>query len=284
MLIILGDQLRISVGDLFIGAIGPGLLLAALYMLYLVAIALLQPHKMPAIHDPAAVRGLRLLLSLLRDLVAPVLLILAVLGSIVAGVATPTEAAAIGAAGALFLALLSRQLSVQTLQRALGETTKTTAMIVFVMIGATIFSLVFRRLGGDQMMMDAFGGLNQSPYVTLIIVMGIIFMLGFVLEWVEITLVVVPLVAPVIATLDFGMPQGQILAWFAIALAVNLQTSFLTPPFGYALFYLRGIAPDIPIVTIYKGVIPFVVLQLIALGLVIAFPQISLWLPTYLSK
>ena len=218
------------------------------------------------------------------DLVLPIVLILSVLGTIVAGVATPTESAAIGAAGAMLLALLSRRLDWRTLGQALSDSTRTTAMIVFVMIGATIFSLVFRKLGGDKMIVDLFALEGASPYASLLLIMFVVFLLGFFLEWVEITLVVVPIVAPVITGLDFGLPKDEVLAWFAIALAVNLQTSFLTPPFGYALFYLRGIAKDVPITTIYKGVIPFVVLQLIALGLIIVFPGITLWLPEYLGR
>lgn len=284
MLIVLGDQLRISVGELFMGAIGPGLLLAGLYFLYLIAIAIIQPHRMPpgGIERPTG-RG-ALAVQLLRDLLAPILLITAVLGTIIAGIATPTEAAAIGAAGALLLALISRRLDVATMRAALRDTTKTTAMIIFVMIGATIFSVIFRRLGGDEMVIHAFDALGTGPYFVLFIIMALVFVLGFFLDWVEIALVVVPLVAPVVASLDFGLPQNQVLAWFAIALAVNMQTSFLTPPFGYALFYLRGVATGISIGTIYRGAIPFVILQLLALILLIAFPQISLWLPGYLSR
>lgn len=280
MLIILGDQLRISVGDLFMGAIGPGLMLGGLYTLFLIAVAIFAPHKMPAPGRALESPGFwPVAWALIRDLVAPVLLILTVLGSIIAGVATPTESAAIGAAGALLLALLSRQLRLRVLAAALRDTTKTTAMIVFVMIGATIFSVVFRRLGGDAMIMELFQIDNRNPYMVMLFIMAIIFLLGFFLEWVEITLVVVPIIAPVVMALDFGMPTEQVMIWFAIALAVNLQTSFLTPPFGYALFYLRGIASDLPIRMIYAGVLPFVGLQLLALGIVLAFPTVILWLP-----
>ena len=284
MLIVLGDQLRVPVGDLFMGAIGPGLLLVGLYILFLTAIAVFQPHRMPASEHERAPDLTAATLRLARDLLAPALLVVAVLGTIIMGIATPTEAAAIGAAGALLLALISGQLNLGTLRSALRDTTKTTAMIIFVMIGATIFSVVFRRLGGDAMVIDAFSALGTDPYVVLFVIMALVFVLGFFLDWVEIALVVVPLVAPVVVNLDFGLPEGQILAWFAIALAVNMQTSFLTPPFGYALFYLRGVAGDISIGTIYRGIIPFVILQVIALILVIVFPQISLWLPEYLAK
>ena len=206
------------------------------------------------------------------------------MGTIIAGSGTPPGGAAIRAAVALLLALFSGNLTFATLRAATRDTTKTTAMIIFVMIGATIFSVIFRRLGGDEMVIHAFDALGTGPYFVLFVIMVLVFVLGFFLDWVEISLVVVPLVAPVVANLDFGLPQGQVLAWFAIALAVNMQTSFITPPFGYALFYLRGVAKGIPIATIYRGVVPFVFLQLVALALVIAFPWISLWLPSYLSK
>jgi len=279
MLIILGDQLRVPIGDLFVGAIYPGLILAGLYFAYIVAIAIFAPHRMPPPARTESVPLLRSLLTLLRDLVAPMLLILSVLGTIVAGVATPTESAAIGALGATVLAAISGKLSLATLRRSVYETTKTTAMITFVMFGATIFSLVFRRLGGDAMVADLFLFEDASPYLTLAAIMGLIFILGFFLDWVEITLVVVPIVAPIVAHLDFGLPASEITLWFAIALAVNLQTSFLTPPFGYALFYLRGVDSSIPISTIYRGIIPFVVIQIVALILVVSLPQIVLSLP-----
>ncbi|WP_370206640.1 TRAP transporter large permease [Pararhodobacter marinus] len=282
MLIILGDQLRVSVGDLFMAAIVPGLVLSGLYFLYLGAVAFFQPHRVPA-PERGEKRSLgQTLWSLMRDLVAPLLLILSVLGTIIAGIATPTESAAIGAAGALVLALLSRKLTFKALSGALHETTKTTAMIVFVMIGASIFSVVFRRLGGDAMILDLFNIGERNPYVVFFIIMALVFILGFFLDWVEITAVVVPIVAPIVAQLDFGLPGDQVMIWFAIALAVNLQTSFLTPPFGYALFYLRGIAPDLPIRTIYRGVIPFVLIQITALLLVVFIPAIALWLPVAL--
>lgn len=279
MLIILGDQLRVPIGDLFVGAIYPGLLLAGLYFVYIIAVAIFAPHRMPAPKRTEKVSLALGLLALVRDLVAPMLLILSVLGSIIAGIATPTEAAAIGAFGATVLAGISRKLSFQTLRRAVYETTKTTAMIAFVMFGATIFSLVFRRLGGDHMVADLFLFEDASPYLTLGLIMGLIFILGFFLDWVEITLVVIPIVAPIVAGLDFGMRSDHILLWFAIALAVNLQTSFLTPPFGYALFYLRGVDQTIPISTIYRGIMPFVLIQIVALVAILIFPQIVLSLP-----
>lgn len=285
MLIVLGDQLRVSVGDLFMAAIGPGLLLGALYVLYLLFVALVQPHRMPAAAASEPKPFWQSLFTLALDLLAPMLLIVSVLGTIVAGIATPTESAAIGAVGAMLLAIVTGRLTLKTLAEAVRETTKTTAMIIFVMIGATVFSVVFRKLGGDDLIADAFAVHEGNPYIVLLMIMGLVFVLGFFLEWVEITLVVVPIVAPVVAGLDFGLPREQTLIWFAIALSVNLQTSFLTPPFGYALFYMRGIAPShLPIGIIYRGIIPFVILQIIALATVIFYPQVSLWLPTWLSQ
>ena len=282
MLIILGDQLRVPIGDLFMGAIYPGLILAGLYFLYIFLNAIFRPHRMPPPERVRAESFWRASLILIRDLVAPMLLILSVLGTIIAGVATPTESAAIGALGATVLALVTGGLSMETLRRAVYETTKTTAMIAFVMIGATIFSLVFRRLGGDAMVADIFHFGDVSPYYTFAAIMFLVFILGFFLDWVEITLVVIPIVAPIVAKLDFGMASGDVILWFAIALAVNLQTSFLTPPFGYALFYLKGVDSSIPIGTIYRGIIPFVLIQMTALLLIVILPQIVLSLPTAL--
>ncbi|MEM5493411.1 TRAP transporter large permease subunit [Hoeflea sp. AS16] len=286
MLIVLGDQMRVSVGDLFMGAVGPGLLLGSLYLAYLIFVAVFQPSRMPASREEANTDPLwKVVFDLTRDLLAPVILIVSVLGTIVTGVATPTESAAIGAAGAMVLAILSRQLNLAGFASALLDTTKTTAMIIFVMIGATIFSVIFRKLGGDQMIIDAFSVHGERPYAVLLTIMLLVFVLGFFLEWVEITLVVVPIVAPIVAGLDFGLTPEQTLIWFAVALSVNLQTSFLTPPFGYALFYLRGIAPEgVTIGTIYRGIIPFVVLQLLGLTAVLLWPEITLWLPSYLSS
>lgn len=284
MLIILGDTLRISVGDLFMGAVFPGLVLGGLYILYLIAIAILQPWRMPPLAHGERVGAARALAILARDLVAPLLLIAAVLGSIIAGVATPTESAALGALGASLLALFSGQLTWSQLRAVVEDTTKTTAMIIFVMIGATIFSVVFRRLGGDAMIVEAFGVESANPYWVLFLIMALVFVLGLFLEWVEITLIVVPLVAPIIGMLDFGMTPEQTLLWFAILFAVNLQTSFLTPPFGYALFYLRGIAPPgMPIGVIYRGIVPFVAIQLVALVIAILYPGLVLWLPEVLA-
>lgn len=284
MLIVLGDQLRVSVGDLFMGALVPGLLLGVLYTLVIFAIAIFQPHKMPAEAKQSDQSLTMQIRSLAFDLVAPALLIATVLGTIVSGVATPTESAAVGALGATLLAFLGGKLKFRVISESLKSTTNTTAMIVFVMIGATIFSVVFRKLGGDAMIHDAFNLDESSPYTTLALIMLLVFILGFFMEWVEIALVVIPIVAPIITKLDFGLPSDQVLIWFAIALSVNLQTSFLTPPFGYALFYIKGVAPpEIKMPHIYKGVIPFVIIQIAMLIAILTFPEITLWLPNHLS-
>jgi tripartite ATP-independent transporter DctM subunit len=285
MLVILGDTLRISVGDLFAGAMIPGLLLGGLYIVYLVFLAIFKPESMPPRADRVPLPMSQVLIQLARDLLAPLVLILVVLGSIIAGIATPTEAAALGALGAFLLALISRELTWRQFLDVLNETTRTTAMIMFVMIGATIFSVIFRKLGGDTMIANALGveDAGTNPYWVMFVIMAFVFVLGMFLDWVEITFIVMPIVAPIIAGLDFGVGQEQVLLWFAILFAVNLQTSFLTPPFGYALFYIRGIAPpEIGTRVIYRGIVPFVIIQLTALLLTIIFPQLALWLPAKL--
>lgn len=285
MLVLVGDILQISVGDLFMGAMLPGVVLGGLYILYILAIAFLVPHKAPAgVVDVDDTRPLWFALA--SDLIAPVLLIMGVLGSIVLGVATPTEAAAIGAAGTMIMAAASRELSYVNLRDSVLETGKTTGMILFVAIGATCFSVIFKRVGGDIMIEDSVTTFASGAYGTLAAVMILIFILGFFLEWIEISYVVLPLFAPIISALDFGLgltPSEQ-LTWFAILVAINLQTSFLTPPFGYSLFYLKGIAPpELSMGDIYRAIIPFVVLQLIGLALTISFPSLVLWLPRYIS-
>lgn len=285
MLIVLGDQLRVSVGDLFMAAIGPGALLGGLYLVVLILIAIFQPWKMPAEKITNTDSMGKRLRSLVLDLAAPAVLIGTVLGTIVTGVATPTESAAIGALGTTLFALFAGKLNVKLLSETFMQTTKTTAMIVFVMMGATVFSVIFRKLGGDAMIVDAFHFEGSSPYYVLAMIMLLVFILGFFLDWVEIVLVVVPIMAPIVSKLHFGMPTEQTLIWFAIALSVNLQTSFLTPPFGYALFYLKGVAPpEVKISNIYTGVVPFVCIQLGVLVMILLYPKIALWLPGYLNS
>lgn len=280
MLVLVGDILQISVGELFLGAIVPGLVLGGLYIAYLIFVALTRPDDAPA-SGAKPVDGF-LLLALLRDLVAPLLLILTVLGSIATGTATPTEAAGLGAICAMLLAAFNRQLTFRTLSICVRETGKTSAMILSVLVGATIFGMVFKGLKGNRMIEDAIMSFDLSAYGTLGLLLLLIFILGFFLEWVEISFIVLPLFAPIVVALDFGLgfTRDQQLLWFAMLVAVNLQTSFLTPPFGYSLFYIKGVAPpDINIRTIYRGIIPFVGLQLTGLALLILWPNLVLWLP-----
>ena len=280
MLVLVGDILQISVGELFLGAIIPGLVLGGLYIAYLIYVALVRPGDAPA-SGAKPVDGF-LLLALLRDLVAPLLLILTVLGSIATGTATPTEAAGLGAICAMLLAAFNRQLTYRTLSICVRETGKTSAMILSVLVGATIFGMVFKGLKGNRMIEDAIMSFDLSAYGTLGLLLLLIFILGFFLEWVEISFIVLPLFAPIVVALDFGFgfSRDQQLLWFAMLVAVNLQTSFLTPPFGYSLFYIKGVAPpEITIRTIYRGIIPFVGLQLTGLALLILWPNLVLWLP-----
>lgn len=266
----------VSVGDLFVGALLPGLLLVGLYVLYLIGVAIFQPARMPPIplEDRRTARDSGFALRVVRALVAPLVLILAVLGSIVAGIATPTEAAAVGAVGALLMALLKRELSLARLRDIMGGTVRMSAMVFMILIGASVFSLVFRGLGGDDVVHELLTGLPGGVVGAMVIVMLVMFLLGFVLDFIEITYVVVPIVAPVL------LAMGLDPLWLAIMIAMNLQTSFLTPPFGFALFYLRGVAPDsIPTSTIYRGILPWVVLQVVALAILAIWPQIVTWLP-----
>ena len=221
----------------------------------------------------------------LRSFIPPLFLVFLVLGSIVGGFATPTEAAGVGGAGAILLAILNRRLSFAVLKDVIERSALTGGMLFGIFIGATAFSYVFRALGGDDIVIDLVESLGFGSWGLLFILMGIVFFLGFFFDWIEITLIVLPVFSPIIAELDFGdHVQGvEVIYWFAILLAVNLQTSFLTPPFGFALFYMKGVAPpEVKIQQIYKGIIPFVLLQLTGLGLVIAFPDIALWLPRVL--
>lgn len=271
MLIILGDQLQTPVPDMFTGAIGPGLLLVLLYGLYVA-------WKARGLPRAAATGTGGLLAGLIRTLVdvAPLLiLVLSVLGSIIAGLATPTEASGLGALGAILVTVLYRRFDAGVILEAARDTVLATSMVMMVVVGATCFSAVFKGVGGDAMIRDGLGLFGESPWVVLLVVMAAIFVLGFVLDWLEITLILIPIFAPVIAGLDFGngLTGQPLLIWFGILVAVNLQTSFLTPPFGFALFYLRGAAGDrVATAEIYRGVIPFIALQLLALGLLMAFP------------
>ena len=262
----------VSVGDLFAGALIPGLLLVILYIAYLLVAALIKPDLMPARegHSDDQVS----LTQIIRALLPPLTLIFAVLGSILVGLATPTEAAGVGGMGALLLAAWRRELTLERLRDIMQATLKISSMVFLILIGASVFSLVFRGYGGDDGVHAVLGALPGGVVGAVIVVMLVMFLLGFVLDFIEITFVVVPIVGPVL------LAMGLDPVWLGIMIAINLQTSFLTPPFGFALFYLRGVAP--PAVTteqIYRGVVPFVVIQLGALLLLALFPELITWLP-----
>ncbi|MEZ5519543.1 MAG: TRAP transporter large permease subunit [Gammaproteobacteria bacterium] len=271
----------VTIGDLFAGALLPGLLLVLLYGLYVFITAVVRPDRAPALERNEALgseSAATLLLLLLKGLLPPVLLIVAVLGSILAGVATPTEAASVGAIGASLLALFKRQLGFRVLQDVNLETMRITAMVYLILIGATIFSAVFRGFGGDLLIEEFLGNLPGGAFGAMLLVMLLVFLLGFILDFIEITFMVVPLVGPVL--LSMGIDP----VWLGIMLAINLQTSFLTPPFGFSLFYLRSVAPpSVRTVDIYRGVIPFVLIQLGALLLLSVWPELATWLPDALD-
>ena len=283
MLVIMADLLGRSVGTLFVAAVFPGLILSGLYFAYIFTLCRLKPEFAPPLPKEMGPQTPgELFLLLMRGFIPTVFLILLVLGSIVLGWATPTEAAGVGAGGAVLLAVINRKLTWTVLKEVVERTAITNGMIFFLFVGATAFSYVFRSLGGDDLIEDLIYALGVGPWGILFILMGVAFLLGFFFDWIEITLIVLPVFAPILAGLDFGehLPRAEVVYWFAILLAVNLQTSFLTPPFGFALFYMKGVAPpEVKIQQIYRGIIPFVMLQLVGLGLVIGFPDIAMWLP-----
>ncbi|MEM8844485.1 MAG: TRAP transporter large permease subunit [Pseudomonadota bacterium] len=267
----------VSVTDLFAGAIIPGLLLVAAYMLYLFFVAATKPNAMPAIETKHS--DTHLFIRCVKALVPPIVLIIAVLGSIIAGVATPTEASSVGAVGALLLAKMNKQLDMECLTHIVRSTVRVTCMIFAIFIGASIFSLVFRGYGGDDLVHYFLTQLPGGVFGAMLTVMLLMFILGFVLDFIEITFVVVPIVGPIL--LSMGIDP----IWLGIMIAINLQTSFLTPPFGFALFYLRGVAPKtITTPQIYRGIIPFIAIQLIVLGIIAKWPELTTWLPEKLSK
>ncbi len=264
----------VSVGDLFVGAIIPGIMLVGLYMAYLLVLAIVRPSMVPSLPVAQQLPFSKLAWRLLTVLLPPVALIVAVLGSILMGVATPTEAASVGAIGAMLLAGIQKQLNPQQLKQVMQSTTKITSMVFLILIGASIFSLVFRGFGGDELVEDLLLDLPGGKYTAFLTVMLLMFFLGFVLDFIEITFVVVPIVGPILLSMGFDP------IWLGIMIALNLQTSFLTPPFGFALFYLRGVAPKtISTGTIYRGVIPFIMLQIVLLGILFYWPDLTTYLP-----
>ena len=272
MLVLMADRMSLSVGDLFLGAVFPGALLGGLYILYILGIGWLHPEKAPAAKtEPLSWMSVR---NIFYAVLPPSFLIFAVLGSIFMGLATPTEAAGVGAAGAMLLAILKRKLNFSVLNEVLQETTRTTAYIFAILIGATAYSLVLRGLGGDELIERGLLGLPFEPAGVVLAILLATFLLGFFLDWIELTLIILPLVSPVVVNLGFDP------IWFTILFAVCLQTSFLTPPVGFAIFYLKGVAPvNIKVTTIYRGVLPFVAIQIFGMLAIFNWHAIVTWLP-----
>jgi tripartite ATP-independent transporter DctM subunit len=276
ILILLADITNQSVGTLFAAAMVPGLLLSLIYIIYIAILGIVLPDMVPAIpkKERAAISRVQLAGKMLRVVAPPIGLVVAVLGSIIAGIAAPSEAAAMGALGSILVAALGRRLSIQVLRETVQSTTRITAMVLFILICAQVFSLGFRGLQGEKLVQDAFtlvpGGINGAIWF----LMALIFLLGFFIEWIEISYIAVPLFLPIFINANTD------LVWLSTLICVNLQTSFLTPPFGWSLFFLRGVAPpEVTTRDIYRGIIPFVLMQIMALVLVFFFPDLATWLP-----
>ncbi len=283
MLVVMADLLSTSAGSLFMAAIGPSLLLALLYLLYIFITTWRNPSLAPPLEITENTEQLSIMM-VIRSFAPPVLLIVAVLGSIFGGFATPTEASGVGALGAFLLTAFKGKLNISMLQDVLERSALTTAMLFGLFVGATAFSYVFALLGGHEAIIHLMESTGTGPWAILTLLMIVVFILGFFFDWIEITLIILPVFAPVIAKLDFGahlFDPSLTVHWFAILMAVNLQTSFLTPPFGFALFYMKGAAPkSVKLAHIYKGIVPFVLLQLLGLVLLLIWPEIALWLPS----
>lgn len=276
VLVLLGSVLNISVGALFVGAVIPGLLLVFLYLIWLVILTIIRPKSVPAMPEEELknFKGMNRIKKIINAFLLPFSLVLAVLGSIFAGIASPTEAAAVGAFGATILALIRKKFSISTLKEVMIRTTTLTSMVFFILVGAAAFGLVFRGLHGDTYLSHLILSSNLEPHHFLAIVMIVIFICGFFIDFIEITFIIVPIVSPIFIHMNIN------LLWIGILIAMNLQTSFLTPPFGFSIFYLKGVAPDgVTTSHLYRGIIPYVILQLIALLTVIFWPDIALWLP-----
>ncbi|MEM6728022.1 MAG: TRAP transporter large permease subunit [Pseudomonadota bacterium] len=285
MLVIMSDQLAISLGDLFMGALFPGLILGGLYIVFIILYGLIRPQDMPVPDDAGAV-GWEEVKEVLLAVIPPLFLILLVLGSIFAGLATPTEASGLGALGATLLAVAYGRFSWRVLRDVSRSTLNTSGYILGIFLAANFFAFVLRLYGGDEVVEHMVEGIFENPYLVVAFILFIVFVLGFLLDWIEITLIIMPLMLPVIQGLDLVVPdfnqvQEAQVVWFAILVAVTLQTSFLTPPVGFALFYLKGVCPPgVTIAHIYRGIIPFVLLQLMGLSIVFAYPALTTWLPS----
>ncbi len=278
VLVLIGDIVGVSVGDLFMGAVFPGLVLVGLYVFYILLAAFIKPKWAPVIpkDELAALTPGIMFRKITRALFPPLFLMVAVLGSIFAGIASPTEAAAVGAVGATILTVANRKFNMTILREVMMSTMQLTCMVFIILVGAAAFGLVFRGLGGDGLVREFLSGIadDHGKWAVLAIVMGLIFVIGFFLDFIEITFIHVPVLAPIM--IEFGFDP----LWFCILIAVNLQTSFMTPPFGFSLFYLKAVTPpEISTGHIYRGIIPFVIFQLIGLLIVVFFPELVTWLP-----
>ena len=286
MLVFMADQINLPAGDLFMGAFIPGLMLAVLYVIYILGFSFLKPAAAPLADDRQPV-GLKTLGKVLLNAVPILALMFLVLGSIIAGIATVTEASGVGALSAIILAAAYGKLNIPMLKQALEGTFNTMGYIFCIIVGASVFAFVVRALGGDEIIEDALTSLPFGDNGVILFIIFCVFLLGFFLDWIEITFIVLPLIAPVVSAMDldisgYGVVDKPVLVWFVILIAVTLQTSFLTPPVGYALFYIKGISPsDVDMKDIYKGIIPFVLLQLFAIYLVFKWPALATWLPAY---
>ena len=279
VLVLLGDIINIPIGDLFIGAVIPGLILVVLYMLYILIVAFIRPNWAPPIpkKELDEISKKELYGRVFKALIPPVFLMFAVLGSIFAGIASPTEAASVGAVGATLLTVIHKKFNYTVLSKVMKTTTNLTCMVFIILVGATTLGLVFRGLDGDRLVRELIDALPFGKWGVLLIVMSIIFIAGFFLDFIEITFIHVPVLAPIMITMGVNP------LWLAVLIAVNLQTSFLTPPFGFSLFYLKGVTPpEIKTIDIYKGIVPFVIIQLIGLVVICLIPKSVTWLPTLL--
>jgi len=281
VLVLVGDILGVPVGDLFLGSLIPGVSLAAMYVIYLLGVSVFRPHAAPPIppEERASISPRELLIRVSKVLVPPLFLMIAVLGSIFFGIAAPTEAAAMGASGALLLSIFSGRFSLKMLREVMETTTRLTSMVFIILVGATAFGLAFRGLGGDALIHDVVDQLALPNWAIFACIMGVVFLLGFFLDYIEIAFIHLPVIAPILSAMGFDP------LWYGVLLGINLQTSFLTPPFGFALFYFRGVAPSrVTTGQIYRGIIPFVIIQIIGLMLVAFYPEVATWLPRYVFR
>ena len=267
VLILMGTVLNVSVGDLFLGAVIPGIMIVGFYILFVLILARTKPHLAPPVRRNP---GDRLTFkSILIAMLLPLILIVAVLGSIFTGIASPTEAAAVGAFGSILLTVIAGRFSISSLVQVGRETTRLSTMVFFILIGATTFSLVFRGLHGDDLILDLIRSTDLSPGNLMILILLIVFILGFFIDFVEIIFIIVPIILPILQSYNMD------LLWVGILLGINLQTSFLTPPFGFSLFYLKGVAPpEVQTKDLYRGIIPFVLIQIVVLILIFQFPEL----------